>query len=38
MIKKHREKIVLFLSYFIVTFILGLFFNYYLNTAKYWNV
>ena len=38
MLKKYKTEIVLFLSFFVITFSLGIYFNHYLNLGKYWNV
>lgn len=38
MIKKNKNTIILFLLFFIVYFILGIFLTYYLDISKFWNV
>ncbi len=37
-LKKHKSKIILFISAFLLYFILGLLFSYYLGVYNYWNV
>lgn len=38
MIKKYKKELLIFLSFFIIYFIIGLLFTYYLEIYKYWDV